>query len=384
MGFFCLRDRKKWSNESRKMDRKKVVVGMSGGVDSTVTAWLLKEAGYDVTGVTILTTSPDKGEELKKSPSIIAASEAKKMAENLGISHRVVDERKAFQSDVIEPFMDEYLAGRTPNPCVLCNPKVKWAALLSVAKDIGADYVATGHYAGIIKLDNGRFAIRRASSTKKDQSYALYGLSQDQLAHTLLPLGDYEKPRIREIAEGLGLPVAEKPDSQDICFIPDHDYAGYIMAHCKKNVPEGNFVNEKGEVLGRHKGIIHYTIGQRKGLKIAAGHPIYVTAIKKESNEVLIGEREDLFTNLLTCDHLHFMAIEDLKEEMSVTAKIRYNHAGTSARIKKIGEDLCEVKFAEPVRAVTPGQAVVFYDGEVVVGGGTICGQGGPNPANCT
>ena len=281
--------------------------------------------------------------------------------------------KKEFKENVREYFVQEYLDGHTPNPCIACNRYVKWESLLQRSLEIGADYIATGHYARVRKLPNGRYAICKSATAAKDQTYALYNLTQHQLAHTLMPVGEYMKDKIREMAEEIGLPVAHKPDSQEICFVPDNDYAKFIEENSDCRIDEGNFVDKYGNILGRHKGITHYTVGQRKGLNLALGHPVFVTEIRPETNEVVIGENEDVFSNRLTCRNLNWMSIEDLgDQEMRVSAKIRYSHKGASCTIRKIGEDRVECVFDEPQRAATPGQAVVFYDGEYVVGGGTI------------
>ena len=249
---------------------------------------------------------------------------------------------------------------------------MKWETLLQRSLQIGADYIATGHYARIAQLPNGRYALQRSATDAKDQTYALYSLTQEQLAHTLMPVGDYEKPEIRRIAEQLGLAVADKPDSMEICFVPDGDYAGFIRANSGREIPEGNFVTADGTVIGRHRGITHYTVGQRKGLNLPMGHPVFVTEIRPETNEVVIGEAGDVFTDRLCCNRLNFMVVPYLEDELPVIAKIRYNHRGARAVVRRTGADEAEVIFEEPVRAVTPGQAVVFYDGDYVVGGGTI------------
>ncbi len=356
-------------------EKKKVVVGMSGGVDSSVAAWLLLQQGYDVTGVTMQIWPEESAEQISRNGGCCgasAASDAARVAGQLGIPHYVMDFREEFRSSVIDYFMEEYQNGRTPNPCIACNRHVKWESLLARSRKIGADYIATGHYATVEHLQNGRFALKRSVCAGKDQTYALYSLTQDELAHTLLPVGAYEKTEIRAIAERLGLSVAHKPDSQEICFVPDDDYAGFIEAESGRKSEPGNFVTADGRVLGRHKGIIHYTIGQRKGLGLSMGHPVFVTAIRPETNEVVIGEAEDLFTDHLFCDRLSFMSIPSLTKERRVTAKIRYNHAGAKATLRPLSDDRAEVFFDEPVRAVTPGQSVVFYDGDFVLGGGII------------
>ena len=302
-----------------------------------------------------------------------AVEDARRVAEKLDIPYYVMNFKKEFKEHVMDYFVEEYLQGHTPNPCIACNRYVKWESLLKRSLDIGADFIATGHYARIEKLPNGRFAIRNSVTAAKDQTYALYNLTQHQLAHTLMPVGAYEKSEIRKMAEVAGLPIANKPDSQEICFVPDNDYASFIEKEAEGRVPGiGNFVTKDGTVLGQHKGITHYTIGQRKGLNLAMGHPVFVTEIRPETNEVVIGEQEDVFSAQLDCRKLNFMAIEELEGPRRVLAKIRYAHKGEWCTIEKTGEDMVHCTFEKPVRAVTKGQAVVFYDGEYVLGGGTI------------
>ncbi len=355
---------------------KKVVVGMSGGVDSSVAALLLKRQGYDVVGVTMQIWQ-------EESPAVTAAQggccgfdaaeDARRVADVLDIPHYVMNFRKEFREKVMDYFVSEYLAGRTPNPCIACNRYVKWESLLRRSMEIGADYIATGHYAGIIRLKNGRYAVRNAVTTKKDQTYALYSLTQEQLAHTLMPVGDYTKEEIRQIAEEAGLPVAHKPDSQEICFIPDNDYAAFIDREAKERVPKpGNFVTTDGQVLGRHLGITHYTVGQRKGLNLAMGRPVFVKEIRPDTNQVVIGEADEVFGGSLVCGHINYMGMEDLKEPREALAKIRYGHTGEKCVMERIGEDRIKCVFQKPVRAITPGQAVVFYEDGYVLGGGTI------------
>lgn len=349
------------------MNKKKIIVGLSGGVDSSVTAYLLKEQGYDVTGVTMVNfRDGNAGEKI--------AGDAKKVADFLEIPHYVVDFCSQFKETVIDYFTKEYFSGRTPNPCVVCNRYIKWKAMMEQGEKLGAEYIATGHYALVEKLPNGRFSLRCSVTAAKDQTYALYGLTQEQLSHTVMPLGAYTKDQIRSIAGSIGLPVAKKPDSMEICFIPDQDYAGYIEKSTGITVPRGNYVNAEGKILGQHQGIIHYTIGQRKGLNLAMGHPVFVTEIRPETNEVVIGESQDVFAGALRCSRLNAMAVPAFESGMEVFAKIRYNHKGAPAVIKSAEGDSLLVEFKEPQRAVTPGQAVVFYQGDYVAGGGIIDG----------
>ena len=354
----------------------KVVVGMSGGVDSSVAAYLLKEQGYDVIGVTMQIWQDEEVEMQAKNGGccgLSAVDDARAVAQKLDIPYYVMNFKKEFKENVIDYFVEAYLKGQTPNPCIACNRYVKWESLLQRSLEIGADYIATGHYARIEKLSNGRYAIADSVTAAKDQTYALYNLTQHQLAHTLMPIGEYTKEEIREIAQRENLPVAHKPDSQEICFIPDNDYAAFIDREAPDRVPEkGKFVTKDGKVLGEHHGITRYTIGQRKGLNLAMGHPVFVTRICPENNEVVIGEAEDVFGTTLLCEKLNWMGIEELTEPREVIAKIRYAHAGEKCVIEKAGEDCVKCSFHRPVRAITPGQAVVFYEDGHVLGGGTI------------
>lgn len=357
------------------MSKGKVVVGMSGGVDSSVAAWLLKEQGYDVIGVTMQIWQDEENEVQEENGGccgLSAVDDARRVASSIGIPYYVMNFKQEFQKNVIDYFTKEYLNGRTPNPCIACNRYVKWEALLQRSLSIGADYIATGHYARIDKLSNGRYAIRRSATLAKDQTYALYNLTQEQLEHTLMPVGNYSKDQIREMAEKIGLQVANKPDSQDICFVPDGDYASFIEENADTSIRQGNFVTPDGKILGKHKGIIHYTVGQRKGLGLALGYPAFVLEIRPETDEVVIGTYEESLTHTLRANELNFMSVEDLTEPMRVFAKIRYNHKGAWCTVEKTGEDEITCTFDEPIRAVTPGQAVVLYDGEYVLGGGTI------------
>lgn len=357
------------------MSKGKVVVGMSGGVDSSVAAWLLKEQGYDVIGVTMQIWQDEENEVQEENGGccgLSAVDDARRVASSIGIPYYVMNFKQEFQKSVIDYFTKEYLNGRTPNPCIACNRYVKWEALLQRSLSIGADYIATGHYARIDKLSNGRYAIRRSATLAKDQTYALYNLTQEQLEHTLMPVGNYSKDQIREMAEKIGLQVANKPDSQDICFVPDGDYASFIEENADATIRQGNFVTPDGKILGKHKGIIHYTVGQRKGLGLALGYPAFVLEIRPETDEVVIGTYEESLTYTLRANELNFMSVEDITEPIRVFAKIRYNHKGAWCTVEKTGEDEITCTFEEPIRAVTPGQAVVLYDGEYVLGGGTI------------
>lgn len=357
------------------MKNTRVVVGMSGGVDSSVAAYLLKKQGYDVMGVTMQIWQDEDRvmeEENGGCCGLSAVDDARRVAADLQIPYYVMNFKQEFQCKVIDYFVEEYQRGRTPNPCIACNRYVKWESLLKRSMDIGAEYIATGHYARIEQLPNGRYALRKSATLEKDQTYALYNLTQEQLAHTLMPVGAYSKDEIRQIAEEIGLQVANKPDSQDICFVPDGDYAGFIERETEEVSPEGNFVTPDGKILGRHKGIIHYTVGQRKKLGLALGYPAFVLEIRPETNEVVIGNKEESMSYIVRANQLNFMSIPDLEEPMRVFAKIRYNHKGAWCTVRKVGPDEVECEFEEAQRAVTPGQAVVFYDGDYVMGGGTI------------
>lgn len=342
------------------MDKKKVVVGLSGGVDSAVAALLLKKEGYEVIGVT-----------MKQFASENFSEDAKAVADVLGIEHLVLDMVDDFKKSIMDYFVSEYEKGRTPNPCTMCNPLVKWEALIRVADKVGAYYVATGHYANIDKVGD-RYSIKNAKTALKDQTYALCNLSQEQLQRTLMPLGGYEKEEVRKLAKEAGIPVADKKDSQDICFIPDGDYGRFLEEYTGKKSKKGNFVDVSGKILGPHEGIDKYTIGQRKGLGIAMGHPVFVVAIRPETCEVVIGENDDLFTTDFTVSNMNFMCGTKEKLPAKLVCKIRYAHKGTECELSKAEDGKWSVHFLEPVRAITPGQTAVFYEGEYVFGAGAI------------
>ncbi len=349
----------------------KVIVGMSGGVDSAVAAYLLKEQGYEVIGVT-LRVWDDNGEEGR----CCEIDDARRSSQIIGIRYYPHNCTSLFGSCVVEPFVKAYLEGLTPNPCIECNRHVKWAKLMELMKVYEADYVATGHYAYVEKLPNGRYSARTADQASKDQTYMLYKLTQEQLAHTLMPLGKYTKDEVRDIARRAGLPCAGKEDSQEICFVTDGRYSDFIEEHAASTVPgEGNFVDEEGNVLGRHKGIHHYTVGQRKGLGIALGFPAYVTKINPDRNEVVLGIESDLLSDSFTCRDVNFMSIEKPSEGTRVPClvKARYHQKPVKATLETFSEGHVRVIPESPLKSVCPGQSAVFYDDKgYVIGGGII------------
>ena len=361
------------------MEKKKVVIGMSGGVDSSVAAALLIDEGYEVIGLTMRLWDGEEvdGQCLEGACcSASAVEDAKYVCYKLGIEHHVMDFRREFEENVIDYFVEEYKNGRTPNPCIACNKHLKFDAMLKKAELLGADYVATGHYAKVeFDEESGRYLLKRALSCAKDQTYVLYSLSQEQLSKTLMPLGKLEnKDETRAIAEERGLITAKKPDSMEICFVPDKDYAGFIERRTGDEDIPGNFVDIEGNILGQHRGIVHYTVGQRKGLGVTFGKPMFVLRIDAKKNEVVLGEKGTEFADSLIADKLNFITIDELKEPIRVAAKVRYSAKEAEATVEPIGDGKAKVTFDSPQRAITPGQAVVFYEigGENVIGGGTI------------
>ncbi len=368
----------------------RVLVAMSGGVDSSVAAALLRDEGYEVVGITMKTwdyagslgpppSGPRKPGKEVGCCSLESMNDARSVALAMDFPHFIVDIREEFGDWVVERFTSEYLAGRTPNPCVLCNTHIKWAALLRRADDLGCAFIATGHYARVRRdAASGRYVVARGLDERKDQSYALWGLPQEHLARSLFPLGELTKPRIRALAAEYGLDrVADKPDSYEICFIPDDDYRGFLKRRApglEAQVAGGDFVLGDGTVVGQHEGYPFYTVGQRRGLRLPLGYPAYVTRIDAETNTVTVGPREDLLGQTLTARQLNFVKHPGLFDEQPVTAQIRYRDAGAPALAWQTGDDELRVAFAEPRAAIAPGQSVVLYDGEDVVAGGWIHG----------
>ncbi|MBQ8781477.1 MAG: tRNA 2-thiouridine(34) synthase MnmA [Oscillospiraceae bacterium] len=338
---------------------KKILVGMSGGVDSSAAALILLKQGYEVTGCTLKLFD-------KECTDI---NDAKEVCGKLGIEHITVSAPELFEKAVMEDFADSYRKGETPNPCIICNERVKFGVMLDYALENGFDGIATGHYARIEKGD--RWLLKRGDDIKKDQSYFLYRLSQKQLSHSIFPLYNMEKPQIRQLAEENGLITARKRDSQDVCFIPDGDYVSFIKSFTGENFPEGDFLDVNGNVIGRHSGVINYTVGQRKGLGVTFGKPVYVCSKDAVNNTVTLGELDDIMTRTVTAEDVNFISVPEIKGELRCTAKIRYNMKDMPCTVRTDGGRLI-AEFDEPVKAVTKGQALVCYDGENVVCGGRI------------
>ncbi len=358
----------------------RVLVAMSGGVDSSVAAVMLKEQGYDVIGITMKTWDYSRvgGKSDKETGccTLESMNDARQIAVKHGFKHFIVDIRDEFGDWVIDRFVDDYMNGRTPNPCVLCNTHIKWAALLRRADNLGCDYIATGHYANV-REENGRYVISKGLDPKKDQSYALWGVEQKHLARTIFPLGSYEKTEIRDLAEEFGLTkVADKPDSYEICFVPDDNYRRFLKDRVdglEERVKGGKFVDQDGNIVGEHEGYPFYTIGQRRGLDLALGKRVYVTDIDPETNVITIGEKEDLISTTCRAKNINLSKYGEVPGgEMEITGKIRYNDDGVIGQLKQIGEDEIQVEFPTGREAITPGQAVVCYEGDDVVGGGWI------------
>jgi tRNA-uridine 2-sulfurtransferase len=357
-------------------NKQRVLLGMSGGVDSSVAGYLLREQGYEVIGVTMKVWPQDcisRAEDKCCGPQAVA--DARGVAHALGIPHYVVDEAEQFERVVIDYFASEYQAGRTPNPCVMCNEKLKFGNLWRKARALGCDYIATGHYA-IIEHHADHAVLRKGVDPRKDQSYFLFSLRQPQLRRALTPLGTMTKPQIREIAHSLGLKVADKIDSQEICFVPGNDYKAFLRSHLGEDeFQRGEIYDVNGNLVGKHDGIELFTIGQRKGLPGGSPRPRYVVDLDPATNRVIVGDADDLVCEEFEIDRVNWHPVAGVGEDLSfeATVKIRYNHPGTPATVTPLERDRAHVRLHDPQRAVTPGQAAVIYDGQVVLGGGWIC-----------
>ena len=345
--------------------KKTCIAGMSGGVDSSVTALLLKEQGYDVVGLTLLLHTQQEG------PCSADAEDARKVCDRLEIPHVMVDGRETFREKVMEQFARVYESGGTPNPCVDCNRGVKFPLLMEAMEAQGGTHIATGHYVRLAE-ENGRYLLKKGLDPAKDQSYVLYNLTQEQLSHLVFPLGELTKPEVREIARQHGFVTASKSDSQDICFVPDGDYGSFLERYRGKIFFSGDFVDEEGNVLGRHAGAVRYTLGQRRGLGVAAASRLYVTGKDMVKNTVTLGRNERLFSRTLCAEGLNLIACDRLTDGQQLSARIRYQQKEQPCRVWQTGEGTLRVEFEDAQRAIAPGQAVVLYDGDVVVGGGTI------------
>jgi tRNA-specific 2-thiouridylase len=374
-------------NAKRQMPPSKTIaVAMSGGVDSSTVAAMLRSEGHDVIGLTMQLWNQRRLAGHEGMPEAVQGRccslddvyDARRVAETLGIPYYVVNHEDRFERDVVQPFVEEYLSGRTPIPCSLCNNHLKFDQLLIVAQQIGADALATGHYAKVeFDEKSGRWLLKRPADSSKDQTYFLFGLTQDQLSRTLFPLGEMTKPQVRDLARHHGLALAAKPDSQEICFVPGGDYKKFLDAYLSEqgeSLPDtaGELVTTDGQVIGEHNGIHNFTVGQRKGLGVATGSPLYVIQIKGDQRQVVVGNQEDLYSRTLRARRVNLVAVENLREPMRVRVKIRHRHEGASAVLEQASPDEVLVTFDEPQRAITPGQAAVFYDGDLVVGGGWI------------
>ncbi len=347
---------------------------MSGGVDSSVAAAMLLEQGFEVVGVTMHLFGEAMDRLEGSCGSFEAIEDAQRVAHELGIAHYALPMQEVFKKSVIDDFIDEYKQGHTPNPCIRCNRLIKFGALLDWAKTVGADRIATGHYARVQKdSETGRCLLLRSADRSRDQSYALYSLSQEQLSRTLFPLGEIcDKAATRGYAEKLGLTIADKPDSQEICFVADNDYRAFLRLTAPELVERGSIVDTTGRVLGQHDGIAFFTVGQRKHLGIAVGKPQYVIKVDKRTNTVVVGDDSEVYKDRLIAKNIKLISVGEIDAELVVTAKIRYNTNDSAAIVRPLFKDVAEVVFEQPQRAITPGQAVVFYDEEILIGGGTI------------
>lgn len=372
---------------SKKLNTETIAVAMSGGVDSSTVAAMLRAEGHSIIGLTMQLWNQRRLAGREGMPEQVTGRccslddvyDARRVAETIGIPYYVVNHEERFERDVVRPFVEEYLAGRTPIPCSLCNNHLKFDQLLIVARQIGAEKIATGHYARV-ELDepSGRWLLKRPVDRSKDQTYFLFGLTQEQLSRTLFPLGGLTKPEVRELARTYNLVIAEKPDSQEICFVPGGDYKRFLDAYLAEQGSEerldvgGEMVTSDGTVIGEHAGVHNFTVGQRKGLGVATGSPLYVIQIKNDTRQVVVGRDEELYSRTLHAHRVNLISTDSIREPMRVTVKIRHKHQPAAAVIESSGPDAAKITFDEPQRAITPGQAAVFYDGDVVLGGGWI------------